>query len=95
MAPFWAVPSETMPKAALGLVVGIVNAFGNLGGFAGPFIAGWLSKETGNIAASFTVLGAGMLVAAGLAFRLPKAVAVTTVAATTTLSHEPAAKSVT
>lgn len=95
MAPFWAIPSETMPRASLGLVVGIVNAFGNLGGFAGPFIAGWLSDQTGNIATSFTVLGMGMLVAAGLAFLLPKAVAVTTLAATSTPAHEPAAKSVT
>jgi sugar phosphate permease len=94
MAPFWAIPSETMPRAALGLVVGIVNAFGNLGGFAGPFIAGWLSKETGNISTSFTVLGTGMLVAAALAFLLPKAVTVTNVTSTT-LSCQPAAKSLT
>jgi nitrate/nitrite transporter NarK len=93
MAPFWAIPSEMMPRAALGLVVGIVNAFGNLGGFAGPFIAGWLSKETGNIATSFTVLGTGMLVAAGLAFLLPKAIAVATLPINATPSRQPAGSS--
>src|SRR5207245_10845100 len=41
MAPFWAIPSETMPRAALGLIVGVVNAFGNLGGFFGQYFVGW------------------------------------------------------
>jgi cyanate permease len=93
MAPFWAIASETMPRGALGLVVGIVNAFGNLGGFAGPFIAGWLSKEYGNISISFAALGAGMLVAAGLAFLLPKAAPITPGVTNAISSPETAAKS--
>jgi MFS family permease len=93
MAPFWAIPSETMPRAALGLVVGIVNAFGNLGGFVGPFIAGWLSKETGSISTSFAVLGTGMLVAAGLAFLLPKAAPVASLPIMATPSRQPAGSS--
>jgi MFS family permease len=73
MAPFWAIPSETLPRGLLGLVVGIVNAFGNLGGFAGPYLAGWLTKEYNSTAIPFNVLGAGMIVAAALAFLLPRA----------------------
>ena len=74
MAPFWAIPSETLPRASLGFVCGLVNAFGNLGGFAGPYIAGWLKQEYKSTAVSFSALGVGMLVAAVLAFLLPKAV---------------------
>ena len=42
MAPFWSIPSETLPRSFLGLIVGVVNAFGNLGGFVGPYVVGWL-----------------------------------------------------
>jgi MFS family permease len=72
MGPFWALASETLPRSALGVVCGVVNAFGNLGGFAGPYIVGWLSKEYHSTAIAFCALGAGMLVCAGLAFLLPK-----------------------
>jgi nitrate/nitrite transporter NarK len=72
MAPFWSIPSETLPRNVMGLVIGLVNAFGNLGGFAGPYIVGWLMKVYHSTAIPFNVLGVGMLVAAGLAFLLPK-----------------------
>jgi len=73
MAPFWSNTSETLPRSVFGIVVGVVNAFGNLGGFAGPYIVGWLKKEYDSVAIPFSALGVGMLVAAGLAFLLPKA----------------------
>jgi MFS family permease len=73
MAPFWSIPSETLPRGFLGLIVGVVNAFGNLGGFAGPYLVGWLKDSYHSTAIPFNVLGLGMLIAAGLAFLLPKA----------------------
>jgi sugar phosphate permease len=72
MAPFWAIPVETMPRNIAGPVIGTVNAFGNVGGFAGPFIVGWLSVQFHSTALGFCVLGAGMLVCVVLAFLLPK-----------------------
>jgi ACS family tartrate transporter-like MFS transporter len=73
LGPFWAIPSETLPRAAVGVVIGSVNAIGNLGGFAGPYIAGWLKQEYQSLPVAFNVLGAGMLLGAALAFLLPKA----------------------
>jgi MFS family permease len=73
MAPFWSIPSETLPRAFLGLVVGVVNAFGNLGGFFGQYFVGWLKAIYHSTNVPFTALGIGMLIAAGLAFLLPKA----------------------
>ena len=73
MAPFWAIPSETLPRSVTGVVFGTVNAFGNLGGFAGPFVVGWLTDKYHSTAIPFNVLGIGMLACAGLAFGLPKA----------------------
>jgi len=75
LAPFWAIPTETMPRAVFGPVIGLVNALGNTGGFAGPWIVGWLKQEYHGVTVPFTVLGAGLLAAAALASRLPKSAA--------------------
>lgn len=72
LAPFWAIPSETMPRVQMALTFGLVNAVGNVGGYYGPSITGGLKKEYGSITIPFIALGVGMLVAASLAFLLPK-----------------------
>ncbi|HSU55450.1 MAG TPA: MFS transporter [Candidatus Dormibacteraeota bacterium] len=77
MAPFWAIPGETLPRAALGMIFGVVNAFGNLGGFTGPYLIGWLKDKYHSTNLPFCLLGMGMLVCAVLAFFLPKAPAYT------------------
>jgi sugar phosphate permease len=73
MAPFWAIPSEMLPRTVMGIAMGLVNAFGNLGGFVGPFIVGWLKNEYHSTTIAFNALGAGMLICVALAFLLPKA----------------------
>jgi sugar phosphate permease len=72
LAPFWAIPVETMPRVVVGFVMGLVNAIGNLGGAAGNSLFGWLKKETGDIVVPFAVLGSGLLVGALLCFLLPR-----------------------
>jgi ACS family tartrate transporter-like MFS transporter len=74
LAPFWAIPTETLPRNVFGPVIGLVNALGNTGGFAGPYIVGWLKLEYHSTTIPFNALGIGMLVAAVLAFLLPKSV---------------------
>ena len=70
LGPFWAVPSETLPNAAAGLALGIINSIGNLGGYAGPKIMGFLAQRTGNFRNAFGSLAIGLLVAAALTFAL-------------------------
>ena len=48
LGPFWAIPTETMPASIAGSAMGVVNALGNLGGFFGPLIVGFIYKRTGN-----------------------------------------------
>jgi sugar phosphate permease len=72
MGPFWAIPSESLPRGAAGMIVGLVNAFGNVGGFAGPYITGWLKQEYHSLAIAFSTLGAGLVIGAALAFLLPR-----------------------
>jgi MFS family permease len=73
LAPFWAIPSETLPRNVMGPVIGLVNALGNTGGFFGPYLVGWLKTEYQSVSVPFAVLGTGMIIAAALAFLLPKA----------------------
>ena len=72
LAPFWAIPTETLPRLVFGPVIGLVNALGNTGGFAGPYIVGLLKTAYHSTAIPFNALGIGMLTAAALAFLLPK-----------------------
>ncbi|HEY5234519.1 MAG TPA: MFS transporter [Verrucomicrobiae bacterium] len=72
MAPFWAIPSETLPRSVMAVVMGLVNAFGNLGGYAGQQFVGWMKNEYHNTTIAFNTLGAGMLVCVALAFLLPQ-----------------------
>ena len=73
LGPFWAIPSETLPRSVSGSAMGLINAFGNLGGFFGPLIVGYLNKRTGNFTYGFAALGVGYLVGAllTLAVRTP------------------------
>ena len=75
MGPFWAIPTETLPSRLAGPTMGLVNAFGNLGGYFGPLAVGYLKQRTGNFHSAFLVLAAVMLAGAGLALLLPRSLA--------------------
>lgn len=48
---FWAVPTEFLSESAAAASIGLINSVGNLGGFLGPLIMGYLVSRT----RSFTV----------------------------------------
>jgi MFS family permease len=70
MGPFWAIPTETLPAKVVGLVMGLVNAVGNLGSYAAPLVIGYLDKRTGSFLYGFAFLGIITWVGALLAFQL-------------------------
>jgi MFS family permease len=72
LGPFWAIPTETLPASVAGSAMGLVNALGNLGGYFGPLIVGYLNQRTGNFLYAFGLLSAGFLLAAALPFFLPR-----------------------
>ena len=57
---FFAVPTETLSQSSAAAAVGMINAFGSVAGFAGPYAFGYLHTQTG----SFTYGLAGMAAAA-------------------------------
>lgn len=44
--PFWASSSRAVPVALAGGAMGLINALGNLGGFAGPYLGGFLQDAS-------------------------------------------------
>jgi sugar phosphate permease len=70
LGPFWAIPSEILPKEVAGPAIGLVNAVGSLGGYFGPLAVGYLEKQTGSFGAAFCLLAAALLLGGLLAFLL-------------------------
>ncbi len=62
---FWALPTLTLGDSAAAASIGLINALGNLGGFAGPFILGFLVTRTGSFTNGLVWLLAN-LVAGGM-----------------------------
>ncbi|MCB8881024.1 MFS transporter [Acidisoma cellulosilytica] len=63
--PFWAAASRVLPVALAGGALGFINALGNLGGYFGPFLGGYLQDRTGSFTAT-AMLFAGALLLSGL-----------------------------
>ncbi|MFK0261664.1 MFS transporter [Streptomyces angustmyceticus] len=64
--PFWAIPGEMLRFEVVAVAMGLINALGNLGGFAGPYLVGWLTDATGSSVTGFAVLSAFLAVAVAL-----------------------------
>ncbi|HTW27587.1 MAG TPA: MFS transporter [Acetobacteraceae bacterium] len=64
--PFWAAASRALPAAVVGGAMGLINALGNLGGYFGPFLGGYLQDATGGSFVATAILLAASLLAAGI-----------------------------
>jgi MFS transporter, ACS family, tartrate transporter len=63
---FWALPTSFLTGTAAAASIGLINSIGNLGGFAGPFAVGYLSKLTGSFFGGVLYLSLSALTAAVL-----------------------------
>ena len=68
-ALFWSLPGEPLEGRALAVGLAAVNALGNLGGFAGPYLVGALLGPASEPTTALFALAA-ILACAGLALRL-------------------------
>jgi ACS family tartrate transporter-like MFS transporter len=55
-SPFWALPTIFLTGPAAAASIALINATGNLGGFAGPYMIGYLSDLTGGYTAGIIYL---------------------------------------
>lgn len=66
MPVFWALPSTFLTGTAAAGGIALINSLGNISGFGGPYVTGWLTDLTGSNRAGLWVVGVFSLVAAGL-----------------------------
>jgi MFS family permease len=62
---FWAVPTLFLTESAAAASIGLINSVGNLGGFVGPMVMGYLVSRTHNFKAGLLYL-VGSLVMSGI-----------------------------
>jgi ACS family tartrate transporter-like MFS transporter len=59
--PLWSMPTAFLSGAAAATGIATINAIGNLGGFAGPAMIGWIKDQTGSYSGGLYFV-AGLLV---------------------------------
>jgi ACS family tartrate transporter-like MFS transporter len=63
---FWALPTSFLTEAAAAASIGLINSVGNLGGFAGPYIVGYLNTKTDSFYTGVIYLSCSALLGAVL-----------------------------
>lgn len=55
---FWTLPGQTLTGVGAAAGIGLINSVGNLSGFTGPYLTGYLYTATGNYTIAFLVIAA-------------------------------------
>ena len=63
LGPFWAIPTTFLAGSAAAVGIALINSVGNLGGFFGPAIIGFVRRETGGFSGGLMVIGATLALA--------------------------------
>jgi ACS family tartrate transporter-like MFS transporter len=67
-ASFWPMPSIFLTGTAAAGAIALINATGNLGGYVGPFIVGWIKDSTNSFEIGLYFLAACSLACAVITF---------------------------
>ncbi|MGA8008431.1 MAG: MFS transporter, partial [Thiomonas sp.] len=71
---FWALPNAFLAGTAAAAGIALINALGNLAGFFGPSIVGWVKQATQSTNGGVLVLAGFMVLCAVLVLSTPKTV---------------------
>ncbi|WP_288907142.1 MFS transporter [Megasphaera vaginalis (ex Bordigoni et al. 2020)] len=63
-SPFWAIPPAYLSGTAAAAGIALINSVGNLGGFVGPYVMGYVSTATGSFDAGVLFLAVCMVISA-------------------------------
>lgn len=61
-SPFWALPTLFLSRSTASVSIAIINSIGNLGGFVGPFVIGYIKGQGHGAAAGLLVLAALLVI---------------------------------
>lgn len=70
MPPFWTLATASVAGTRAAIAIALVNSIGNLAGFFGPYLVGWIKETTGEFSLALLALAAGPLVCALVTLRL-------------------------
>jgi len=70
--PFWSIPSLIFPSGVAGASRGLINGIGNLGGFFGTVLVGWVTTRTGSMTYGIFGLSAVSILGGLISLFLPK-----------------------
>ena len=70
LGPFWSLPTAFLSGPAAAGGVALINSVGNVGGFVGPTVVGYVRQQTHSFTNGMLVLAATLLVAGFLALRV-------------------------
>jgi sugar phosphate permease len=70
---FWALPTSFLSGTAAAASIGLINSIGNLGGFVGPYVVGYINNRTGSFLGGLLYLSVSAVVAAGMILCLREA----------------------
>jgi MFS transporter, ACS family, tartrate transporter len=73
---FWTVPTRFLRESAAAASIGLINSVGNLGGFVGPVVVGYLAQRTHSFSASLLYLVASLFLSGVLMLAVREQVAV-------------------
>ena len=68
--PLWSIPTQFLTGAGAAAGIAAINSIGNLGGFAGPFVIGWLKESSGGYAGGLLSVAFALIVSAALVLLL-------------------------
>jgi ACS family tartrate transporter-like MFS transporter len=66
LGPFWTLPTAFLRGTAAAGGIALVNSVGNVGGFVGPMLVGWVREGTGQFSAGLILLAAILVVGAAV-----------------------------
>lgn len=72
IAPFWALSTAFLSGTAAAGGIALINSVGNLGGYIGPFLVGYVKDKTGSSMMALMLLGGSLLTMGILTFCVPK-----------------------
>jgi ACS family tartrate transporter-like MFS transporter len=64
---FWTLPTARLSGVAAAGAIALINAIGNVGGFAGPFVIGWIRDATGSFRGGLVFVAGGALLTGAIA----------------------------
>lgn len=74
--PFWSLPAFFLTEVSAAVGIALINSIGNLGGFVGPYMIGYLNELTGNMEAGLYFLSFSLIITSLLVLSIKKQISV-------------------